>query len=128
MISIKITIESFSKETGRQQMTLRIEDFIKLNKVLNRLNEELNFNEFVKKNQANLNDVEQGLLINELCKRPGVQSLIVKKGCEYGIMHEDERKTKEKVGIGPANIIIISNDLEGGDINGKRVNVKGSKL
>lgn len=108
MLNLKVTVESISKETGRQHMTLGLDEFIKLNKVLNKLADELN----QQVSQTNLiRSIEQGLLVNELCKRPGVQSFIIKNGIEYAVVLEGEY---EKVDIGPANIIIISN-LEGGE-------------
>lgn len=126
MIDIKINIEQFTPGRGRHSITLNIDDFQKLHREMNKLAGEIN-QQAPKQNGIDLSNVEQGLLINELCKRVGVNSIITKKDKPFSIItgvdvkHIPGMNTGicETRGMGPANIIIVSNKPEGGNVNGK---------
>lgn len=61
-----------------------------------------------------LSKVEQGLLIRELCKRPGVCSLIGRLGDDYkaSILKQNGEfvECREEEGVGPVNIMVITNE------------------
>lgn len=112
LLDVKVIIETHSTiRGGSERITLGSDDFIKLRETLNKLTDG---KESPSKNSGhnvtNLESVEQGLLIKELCKRSGVYSFIAKKGSRYAVAANDLFKD----GNGPANIIIVTNDESGG--------------
>lgn len=99
MFNISVNINATNNRGERiTGMTISYKDFLTLKNILSSIDMSIG--------DVDLSKIEQGALINELLKRPGVRNRVV-KSCDCYVVRVGSEFVKDIDGKGPANIIIV---------------------
>lgn len=108
MFNISVNINATNNRGERTGMTISYKDFLALKNILSSIDTPVDTTVKKESTDIDLSKIEQGALIKELLKRPGVTYRIIKAD---DLVTIETRKTSVMYD-GPANIIIIRNEEE----------------